>query len=140
MYSHHSTYADTLREIADFFNLELLMPIIQVSTWYTDNSQDSNSVLDPTFLCANAEEFNKYINLPDLCSISDYALLSINIIIKEELIQDKKQTIIKNSKEGKEFVNEFRGRIGYIGIVNIWDELILLNILKYGGTRSVTKT
>jgi len=88
LYSHHSTYADTLREIADFFNLELLMPIIQVSTWYTDNSQDSNSVLDPMFLCANAEEFNKYINLPDLCSISDYALLSINIIIKENYYQE----------------------------------------------------
>jgi len=32
LYPHHSTYADTFREIADFFNLELLMLIIQVPT------------------------------------------------------------------------------------------------------------
>ena len=31
-YPHHSTYADILRKITDSFNLELLLPIVQVST------------------------------------------------------------------------------------------------------------
>ena len=46
---------DTLREIADSFNLELLMPIVQVPTQYSDNSQDSNSVLDLMFFHTNIE-------------------------------------------------------------------------------------
>ena len=32
LYLHHSTYTDTLREIADSFNLELSLPIDQVPT------------------------------------------------------------------------------------------------------------
>jgi len=58
LYSHHSTHADILREIADSFNLELLLFINQVPTQYINNSQDLNSVLDLMFLCANTEEFN----------------------------------------------------------------------------------
>jgi len=32
LYLHHSTYTDTLRKIADSFNLELSLPIDQVPT------------------------------------------------------------------------------------------------------------
>lgn len=32
LYLHHSTHADTLRKIADSFNLELSMPVSQVPT------------------------------------------------------------------------------------------------------------
>jgi len=37
-YLYHSTNADTLRKITDFFNLELLIPIIQVLIRYINNS------------------------------------------------------------------------------------------------------
>ena len=37
------------QEVADSLNLELSIPIKPVSTWYTDNSQDSNLVLDLMF-------------------------------------------------------------------------------------------
>jgi len=57
---------DTLREIVDSLNLELLSSIVQVSTYYLNNPQDLNSVLDLMFLYANVEEFNNYIILPDL--------------------------------------------------------------------------
>ena len=50
LYSYHLTHADILQEVADSLNLELSMPVKLVSTWYTDNSQDSNSVLDLMFL------------------------------------------------------------------------------------------
>jgi len=40
LYLHYSIHADTLREIANNFNLELSTPINQVSTQYADNSQD----------------------------------------------------------------------------------------------------
>ena len=60
LYSHHSTYADTIREIADSFNLELSTLVNQVPTYYADNFQDMNSVLDLIFLCANIKEFNNH--------------------------------------------------------------------------------
>ena len=50
LYPHHSTHADSLKEIADSFYLELSTPIDQVLTQYADNSQDMNSVLDLIFL------------------------------------------------------------------------------------------
>jgi len=37
-YSHHLSYSDILREIADNLNLDLLTPINPISTQYVDNS------------------------------------------------------------------------------------------------------
>ena len=119
LYLHHSIHTDTLREIADSFNLELSMPVNQVSTQYADNPQESNLVLDLMFLHANVEEFNNYVISLDLQSLSDHAPLSVSIIIKEETIQDKKQAIVKNNKEEKEFINKLRNRIGCINTKNI---------------------
>jgi len=66
LYLHHSMHEDTLREIVDSLNLELLSSIVQVSTYYLNNPQDLNSVLDLMFLYANVEELNNYIISPDL--------------------------------------------------------------------------
>jgi len=41
------------------------------------------------------------------------------IIIEEEVIQDRKQTIVKNSKEEKEFINDLRNRISCVNATNI---------------------
>jgi len=38
----------------------------------------------------------------------------ISIIIEEEFIQERKQSIVRNSEEEKEFVNELRNRISNI--------------------------
>ena len=66
LYSHYSTYADTIREIADSFNLELSILVNQVPTYYADNFQNTNSVLDPIFLYANIKKFNNHTILPNL--------------------------------------------------------------------------
>jgi len=50
LYSHHSTHADTLREIADLFDLELSTSINQVFTCYADNFSKVNSVINSMFL------------------------------------------------------------------------------------------
>jgi len=86
LYLHHSTYADTLRKIADSFNLELSILVNQVPTWYVDNSQDSNLVLDLMFFYTNMEEFNNHIISPDFWSLSDYDSLLVYIIIGKETI------------------------------------------------------
>ena len=79
-------HADTLREITDYFNLELSISIIQVSIRYTNNPQKSNLVINLMFLHANEEEFYKHVISPDLCNLSDHTPLSVNIIIKEKSI------------------------------------------------------
>jgi len=66
LYSHHSTHVDTIRKIADSFNLELLTLVNQVPTYYADNFQDTNSVLDLIFLCTNIK--NLKITLYNLTS------------------------------------------------------------------------
>jgi len=84
-----------------------------------DNSQDSNSVIDLMFLYAESKEFNNYCISPDLQRSSNHASLLVLIIIKEEFIQERKQTIVKNSEEEKEFINELRIKISSIDITNI---------------------
>ena len=76
----------------------------------------------------NAEEFNKHMISSDLHSPSNHVPLFISIIIRKEYIQDKKQTIIKNSKEEKEFINELRNRVENIDTTNILDCKILKRI------------
>jgi len=59
-------HTDTLREIANSFDLELSIPIDQVPTQYMVNSQDANLVLDLMFLHANREKFKNYSILTNL--------------------------------------------------------------------------
>ena len=50
LYSHYLLYVNTLREIADLFDLELSTPINQVLMRYLDNLNNFNSVIDLMFL------------------------------------------------------------------------------------------
>ena len=50
LYSHYLLYVNTLREIADLFDLELFTPINQVLMRYLDNLNNFNSVIDLMFL------------------------------------------------------------------------------------------
>lgn len=86
LYLYHSIHTNILHEIADSLNLELSMLINLVLTWYTDNPQDSNSVIDLMFLYADLEKFNNYHIILELCSSFDHALISVSVTIKEEHI------------------------------------------------------
>ena len=67
-----------------------------------------NLVINLVFLCSYIEKFNNHSISPELYGLSDHALLSVYIIIEEEFIQKKKFTIIKSSKEEKEFMKELK--------------------------------
>ena len=58
----------------------------------------------------------------------DHTSLSILIIIEEEYIQEKKQTIVKNSEEEKNFINELRNKLSSIDISYIFNNDILEQI------------
>jgi len=87
-YPHHSLHVDTLREIADSFNLKISTSINQVPMRYLDNLNDSNSVIDLIFLQVNSEEINMHSILLNLWSLSDHVSLTVNITINKEFIQD----------------------------------------------------
>ena len=58
------------------------------------------------FLRPNSLEFDNHTILPELWHSLDHTPLMINISITEEFIQDKRYTIIKNSKEKEKFTSE----------------------------------
>ena len=69
--THYFIHTNTLTEIADLFNLSLSTPITQAPTWYADNPDDSNSVINLIvinlmFLWSNSSEFNNHLILLDL--------------------------------------------------------------------------
>jgi len=73
------------------------------------------------FLYTNSEEFNNHQITLNLRSLFDYAPLLVSIIIKEKFVQEKKQIIVKNSEEEKEFVKELKVQIGNKYMNNILD-------------------
>jgi len=77
LHSHHSAYGNILMEVTDSLKLKLSSLVHQVLTQYTDNTNDSNLVIDLMFL------------QPDSQYSLDYALLIVDIFISEEFIQDK---------------------------------------------------
>jgi len=77
------------------------------------------------FLYANIKEFNNHAISPDLQSLSNHTSLLVCIIIEEETIQNRKQAIVKNSGEEKEFINKLRNRISCIDMMNIHNSNIL---------------
>ena len=96
-------------KLADSFSLGLSILVDQVPTQYTDNSNDSNSVIDLMFLRVDFEEFNNYSIIPNLRSLLDHTLLTISIIINKEFIQDKWWMIVKSSNEEESFILECSG-------------------------------
>jgi len=81
-------------------------PTNQVPTRYSDNQNDSNSVIDLIFFQQNSSELDNHTVHPEWRLLSDHAPLTVNIVIFEKHIQTKKHTIIKNSKEKKNFLAE----------------------------------
>ena len=59
LYPFHLTHSNSLFDIVDFFDLRLSYSIQQVSTLYSNNINDTNSVIDLIFLCLNSIKLKK---------------------------------------------------------------------------------
>ena len=94
-YPHYLFYTDTLLEIANSLGLDLSIPINSGSTWFLNNSQNLNSVLDLIFFRTGSEEFNNHLISLDLWSLLDYVFLLMSIIIEKLFIQERKWFIIQ---------------------------------------------
>ena len=93
----HSSLSDDLIIIVDSFNLALSTLTNPCPTRYSDMAGESNSVIDLIFLRYGSLELNQHSILPDFQLFSDYALLSIDIPIFEEIIQISKLSLAPKS-------------------------------------------
>ena len=137
--------------IADSFNLNLLVPIDQISTRYSDNANDSNSVIDLMFLWCNSSEINSHTIHPDWWLTSDHVPLMISIFIIEEHIPTHKRTLTKNSVEEVEFVNKVIASFAKVDasnisnvldldeIVSIWADIVDRSWMKHSKLINITK-
>ena len=123
-YNFHSSISNDLFVIADSSNLFLSFPIDQIPTRYADNANNLNSVLDLMFLWCDSKEINSHIIHPDWQLTSDHVPLTISIPIVKEYITTHKRTLIKNSVEEVEFINEviaLFSKVNALSISNISD-------------------
>jgi len=121
-YSFHLTHSDSLTNIADSFDLKLLCSIQQVPTCYANNANNANSVIGLLFLYLNSIEINNHNILPELYYPSDHISLTVDISIAEEFIQDKHQTIIRNSNKENNFILDLIKVIENINTMTIPDK------------------
>ena len=104
LFPHYSAHSNTLTDIADSLNICLSKSTNQVPTRYVDNLNNSKSTIDLMFLYPNSEEFDNHMIYPEWRILSDHIPLIVKILIFEEHIQTRKQTIVKNSKEERNFI------------------------------------
>jgi len=107
----------------------MFYPTNHVPTKYSDNNQDSNSVINLMFLRYGSEELNNHIIYPDWQLSSDHTPLTVTIQIVEEHIHNKKCSIIKGSVEEKFFIKNLIKNIKTINTSNLTDIDSLKNIV-----------
>ena len=108
------------------FQLEISKPTEFFPTRYSDNGQDSNSVLDFVFFQPNLTKQNNHHIHPDWRLTSDYAPISVNISIVEKHIQTTKQVLAKNSEEKDYFIKELINFIKNLKTDSILDSNIVV--------------
>ena len=121
LFNHHSSISDNLLAIADSFNLSLSYPINQVPTRYSNNTNDSNSVINLMFLCCDSSKLNMHSIHLEWYLTSDHAPLTITIPIVEEHIASCKRTITKNSEEEDKFIKKVITFFSKLDMSNISD-------------------
>ena len=89
----HSSVSDDLIIIANSFNLSLSTPTNPCSTRYSNMARESNLVINLMFLYCGSYELDCHSILPGNRLSLDYAPLSIEIPIIEEVIQSSKLMI-----------------------------------------------
>ena len=79
-YPFYSIRSDLLFDIFDAFNLSFSHLTHTVPTRYSDNSKNSNLVIDLMFLRPNSLELNNHSILPELQYSLDHTFLVVNLL------------------------------------------------------------
>ena len=115
----HSSLSDDLFTITDSFDLSLSSPTNPGPTRFSDTAGESNSVIDLMFLRNGSQELDHHHILPDLRLSSDHAPLTIDIRIKDEVVQSTKLSIMPGSDKEKDFINDVTANILTLDTSNI---------------------
>jgi len=102
----HSIHSDMLFDIADSFSLALSKPIENFPIRFSDNDQNSNSVLNLIFTWPSSTEFNWHHIHPDWRLSSDHTPITVDIPIRDEDIPTKQRSLIKGSDEENRFIED----------------------------------
>ena len=129
-FSHYSIHSNLLTNVAEPINLYMSKFTNQVPTRYSDNQNDSNSVINLMFLRLGLSEFNNHTIHSDWRLLLDYAPLTVDIVIIEENIQTSKYTLVKNREEKENFITELTRAITRLNIENIQSKEILEQIVQ----------
>jgi len=129
-YLHHAFISNNLLIIVDSFNLDLSVPTNLVLTRYSDNENDSNSVIDLMFLRSGSNELDNHIIHLEWRLLSDHAPLTITILIIEEHITSSKCSISNGNEEEEEaFIKDVFWIIKNLNMSNILDSSSLDNLI-----------
>jgi len=85
-YPFYSIHSDSLLKVANSLNLKLSSLIQQVPTYYSNNRNNVNLVINLFFLQLNFIEIDNHIIFPKLWYSSSYTLLTVDIFISKEFI------------------------------------------------------
>ena len=89
LYFFHPIHRDTIFDITDSFDICLSLSLQQASMQYLDNNQIENSTINLMFLQPNSIEFDNHSIYLNLHHSSNHALLTIDISIEKEFLQEK---------------------------------------------------
>jgi len=107
-----------------------LHPTHPVPTRYSDNSENSNSVINLMFLKPNSLELDNYFILSKLCFPLDHASLVVDIQIIEEFLPDTRSMIIRNSEEKTGFTLDIINKFKKINTLHLMNKEFLGNIVQ----------
>ena len=129
----HSSISNDLIIIADSFNLTLSTPTNPCLTRYSDMAGESNSTINLMFLCYGSSELDHHSIHPENRLSSDYASLSIDIPIFEEVILTSKLSIPPKSDQETAFIKEIISNFKNLDISDIGDKEKLKHIVNQLG-------
>ena len=102
----------------------------QVPTRYSDNIEDSDSIIDLMFLRPNSLKIDNHTIYPEWRYLLNHTLLTVSISIDKEHISTKRHIIIKNSKEENSFVAELIDNFRRLDTRNISSKIALDQIIQ----------
>ena len=93
-FPHHSIISDDLMIVTDSFNLVLLSPTNLCPTRYSDMVGEANLVINLMFLQYGSSGLDQHSIHPYSCLSSDYAPLTITILIADKIVSTSKLSIL----------------------------------------------
>jgi len=119
IFPFHSVHSNLLTDIVESMDLCLSKSTNQVPTRYSDNVNDLNSTINLMFFRPSLLKFNNHTIYPEHWYLSGYTPLIVDISIFKEHVPTKQHTIVKNSEEENNFINELIISIKKIDMKNL---------------------